>query len=111
MQSYWDITSDEYFDYIKQYIVGIGPWKDTVVPVTNNYLQFPTALVARAHAHNLQVYFFSKLEYLFLNIVQSTTQIFVPLLQHFTFLMNVGPFPSVHSSDRTEVLGLFFGRH
>ncbi|KAI4343970.1 hypothetical protein L6164_011253 [Bauhinia variegata] len=55
-QSYWEITSDSYFDYIKQYVVGIGPWKDTVVPVVNNYLQTPTDLVARAHAHNLQVH-------------------------------------------------------
>lgn len=55
-QSYWEITSDSYFDYIKDYVVGIGPWKDTVVPVVNNYLQPPTDLVARAHAHNLQVH-------------------------------------------------------
>lgn len=55
-QSYWEITSDSYFDYIKDYVVGIGPWKDTVVPVVNNYLQAPTDLVARAHAHNLQVH-------------------------------------------------------
>ncbi|KAK7292167.1 hypothetical protein RIF29_07910 [Crotalaria pallida] len=55
-QSYWEITSDRYFDYIAQYVVGIGPWKDTVVPVVNNYMQTPTDLVARAHAHNLQVH-------------------------------------------------------
>lgn len=55
MQSYWEITSDAYFDYIKNYVVGIGPWKDTIVPVMNNYLQTPTDLVARAHASNLQV--------------------------------------------------------
>lgn len=55
-QSYWEITSDAYFDYIKEYVVGIGPWKDTIVPVLNNYLQTPTDLVARAHAHNLQVH-------------------------------------------------------
>ena len=59
MQSYWEITSDPYLDYIKSYVVGIGPWKDTVVPVINNYLQEPTDLVARAHAHNLQVHFLS----------------------------------------------------
>ncbi|KAI8528789.1 hypothetical protein RHMOL_Rhmol12G0174800 [Rhododendron molle] len=53
-QSYWEITSDAYLDYIKDYVMGIGPWKDTVVPVANNYLQAPTDLVARAHAHNLQ---------------------------------------------------------
>lgn len=56
LQSYWEITSDKYFDYIKQYVVGIGPWKDTVVPTAGNYLQTPTDLVARAHAHNLQVF-------------------------------------------------------
>ncbi|XP_057951430.1 glycerophosphodiester phosphodiesterase GDPD6 [Malania oleifera] len=55
-QSYWEITSDAYLDFIKEYVVGIGPWKDTVVPVINNYLQTPTDLVARAHAHNLQVH-------------------------------------------------------
>lgn len=55
-QSYWDITSDSYFDYIKEYVVGIGPWKDTIVPVANGYLGTPTDLVSRAHAHNLQVH-------------------------------------------------------
>ncbi|KAI9070774.1 hypothetical protein K1719_047265 [Acacia pycnantha] len=55
-QSYWEITSDAYLDYIKQYVVGIGPWKDTVVPAAGNYLQTPTDLVARAHAHDLQVH-------------------------------------------------------
>ncbi|KAB2073342.1 hypothetical protein ES319_A07G076200v1 [Gossypium barbadense] len=55
-QSYWEITSDPYLDYIKEYVVGIGPWKDTVVPVKNNYLQPPTDLVARAHARDLQVH-------------------------------------------------------
>ncbi|CAA6657376.1 unnamed protein product [Spirodela intermedia] len=28
--SYWEITSESYFEYIKEYVVGIGPWKDTV---------------------------------------------------------------------------------
>ncbi|XP_015571933.1 glycerophosphodiester phosphodiesterase GDPD6 [Ricinus communis] len=55
-QSYWEITSDAYLDYVKEYVVGIGPWKDTVVPVVNNYLQEPTDLVARAHSHDLQVH-------------------------------------------------------
>ncbi|KAF7806267.1 glycerophosphodiester phosphodiesterase GDPD6 [Senna tora] len=55
-QTYWDITSDSYLDYIKQYVLGIGPSKDTIVPIVNNYLQTPTDLVARAHAHNLQVH-------------------------------------------------------
>ncbi|XP_059640463.1 glycerophosphodiester phosphodiesterase GDPD6-like isoform X1 [Cornus florida] len=55
-QSYWEITSDGYLDFIKEYVVGIGPWKDTVVPVVNNYLQTPTDLVARAHARDLQVH-------------------------------------------------------
>ncbi|XP_057479121.1 glycerophosphodiester phosphodiesterase GDPD6-like isoform X1 [Actinidia eriantha] len=55
-QSYWEITSDAYLNFIKEYVVGIGPWKDTVVPVVNNYLQTPTDLVARAHACNLQVH-------------------------------------------------------
>lgn len=55
-QSYWEITSDTYLDYIKQYVVGIGPWKDTIVPVVKNYVMTPSDLVARAHAHNLQVH-------------------------------------------------------
>ncbi|KAB2633607.1 glycerophosphoryl diester phosphodiesterase 3 [Pyrus ussuriensis x Pyrus communis] len=55
-QSYWEITSDPYLDYIKDYVVGIGPWKDTIVPVVNNYSQTPTDLVSRAHAHDLQVH-------------------------------------------------------
>ncbi|CAN6932346.1 unnamed protein product, partial [Brassica oleracea] len=55
-QTYAEITSDVYFNYIKQYVVGIGPWKDTVVPVSNNYTQAPTDLVKRAHAHNLKVH-------------------------------------------------------
>ncbi|XAR65539.1 Glycerophosphodiester phosphodiesterase [Bertholletia excelsa] len=55
-QSYWEITSDAYLEFIKEYVVGIGPWKDTLAPVVNNYLQTPTDLVARAHAHGLQVH-------------------------------------------------------
>ncbi|CAI0476849.1 unnamed protein product [Linum tenue] len=56
LQTYSEITSDAYLNYIKNYVVGIGPWKDTVVPVANEYLQAPTDLVARAHARNLQVH-------------------------------------------------------
>ncbi|KAJ8560569.1 hypothetical protein K7X08_022429 [Anisodus acutangulus] len=55
-QSYWEITSDSYLDFIKEYVVGIGPWKDTIVPVSRNYLDTPSDLVARAHARNLQVH-------------------------------------------------------
>ncbi|XP_024976688.1 glycerophosphodiester phosphodiesterase GDPD6-like [Cynara cardunculus var. scolymus] len=55
-QTYWEITSDSYLDYIKEFVVGIGPWKDTIVPVKDNYLQTPTDLVTRAHARNLQVH-------------------------------------------------------
>lgn len=55
-QSYWEITSDGYLDFIKEYVVGIGPWKDTIVPVANNYMQAPSDLVARAHALDLQVH-------------------------------------------------------
>lgn len=57
MQSYWDITSDDYLAYISNYVVGLGPWKDTVVPAAKNYTMAPTDLVARAHAHNLQVWY------------------------------------------------------
>lgn len=56
-QSFWEITSDSYLDYIKKYVVGIGPWKDTLVPPNSrNYLKPPTDLVARAHTHGLQVH-------------------------------------------------------
>ncbi|KAJ4804497.1 Glycerophosphodiester phosphodiesterase [Rhynchospora pubera] len=55
-QSYAEITSDSYLSYISQYVVGIGPWKDTVVPPINNYLTPPTDLVERAHALNLEVH-------------------------------------------------------
>lgn len=54
-QTYAEITSDEYFDYIKKYVVGIGPWKDTIVPPDHNMLSIPSDLVAKAHSHNLQV--------------------------------------------------------
>uniref|UniRef100_K3XG83 glycerophosphodiester phosphodiesterase n=3 Tax=Setaria TaxID=4554 RepID=K3XG83_SETIT len=55
-QSYWEITSDDYLAYIGKYVVGLGPWKDTIVPAAGNYLMPPSDLVARAHAHNLQVH-------------------------------------------------------
>jgi glycerophosphoryl diester phosphodiesterase len=56
-QSYDEITSEEYPDYMKEYVVGIGPWKDTVVPPTKgNRLATPTDLVAMAHARGLQVH-------------------------------------------------------
>ncbi|KAJ4973195.1 hypothetical protein NE237_006369 [Protea cynaroides] len=55
-QSYSEITSDKYLKFIRNYVVGIGPWKDTIVPVENNYLMTATDLVARAHAHDLQVH-------------------------------------------------------
>jgi glycerophosphoryl diester phosphodiesterase len=38
-------------------VVGIGPWKDTVVPPTkDNRLATPSDLVAMAHARGLQVH-------------------------------------------------------
>lgn len=55
VQSFWEITSDSYFEFIKKYVVGIGPWKDTIVCPVKNYLTPPTDLVARAHALDLQV--------------------------------------------------------
>ncbi|CAL4917850.1 unnamed protein product [Urochloa decumbens] len=55
-QSYYEITSNAYLAFIRNYVVGIGPWKDTIVPPKNNYLGQPTNLVARAHALNLQVH-------------------------------------------------------
>ncbi|KAG0477208.1 hypothetical protein HPP92_014049 [Vanilla planifolia] len=55
-QTYQEITSDGYFDYIKGFVVGIGPWKDTIAPPHNNYLSTATDLVFKAHARNLQVH-------------------------------------------------------
>uniref|UniRef100_I1Q694 glycerophosphodiester phosphodiesterase n=2 Tax=Oryza glaberrima TaxID=4538 RepID=I1Q694_ORYGL len=56
-QSYDEVTSDEHLDYMREYVVGVGPWKDTVVPpTTDNKLAAPTDLVARAHARGLQVH-------------------------------------------------------
>ncbi|KAF3785828.1 Glycerophosphodiester phosphodiesterase [Nymphaea thermarum] len=67
-QSYSEITSDAYFDYIKQYVVGIGPWKDTVVPPMENHLTTATDLVAKAHAHDLQVHPYTyRNEFMFLH--------------------------------------------
>lgn len=57
-QSYHEITSDAYLAFIGSYVVGIGPWKDTLVPPdpTDNRLGRPADLVARAHALRLQVH-------------------------------------------------------
>ena len=56
LQTYTEITSDVYLKFISNYVVGLGPGKDTVVPPNgNNYLTAPTDLVTRAHALNLQV--------------------------------------------------------
>jgi len=55
-QSYSEITSNGYLKFISKYVIGIGPWKDTVVPPENNHLGPPNDLVARAHALNLQVH-------------------------------------------------------
>ena len=59
MQTYYDITSDSYLDFMKNYVVGIGPWKDTIATKKNNYLNEVTDLVAKAHARGLQVHIFS----------------------------------------------------
>ena len=57
VQSYYEITSNSYLEFIRNYVVGIGPWKDTIVPPNpkDNCLGQPTDLVAQAHALNLQV--------------------------------------------------------
>ncbi|KAI6676901.1 hypothetical protein NL676_037697 [Syzygium grande] len=55
-QTYNEITSDSYFNHIKDHVMGIGPWKDTVVPPVDNYLQRATDLIAKAHALGLQVH-------------------------------------------------------
>ncbi|KAG8080196.1 hypothetical protein GUJ93_ZPchr0007g3103 [Zizania palustris] len=45
---------------MKEYVVGVGPWKDTVVPPTrDNKLATPTDLVARAHARGMQVHLYT----------------------------------------------------
>ena len=59
VQTYYELTSDSYLDFIKNYVIGIGPWKDTVVTIKNNYLDEVTDLVAKAHARGLQVHIFS----------------------------------------------------
>ncbi|KAI4968622.1 hypothetical protein ZWY2020_045952 [Hordeum vulgare] len=55
-QSYYEITSNDYLTFIRKYVIGIGPWKDTIIPPENNHLGPATDLVARAHALNLQVH-------------------------------------------------------
>ncbi|KAK4587971.1 hypothetical protein RGQ29_019104 [Quercus rubra] len=55
-QTYYDITSDSYLDFIRNYVVGIGPWKDTIVTTEDNYLNEVTDLVANAHSRGLQVH-------------------------------------------------------
>lgn len=77
MQSYWEITSDTYLDYIKQYVVGIGPWKDTIVPVMNNYAMTPSDLVSRAHARNLQVHFFVQTMFSFIYVNNYYMNLFI----------------------------------
>ncbi|VAH02920.1 unnamed protein product [Triticum turgidum subsp. durum] len=54
--SYYEITSNGYLAFISKYVIGIGPWKDTIIPPENNLLGPATDLVARAHALNLQVH-------------------------------------------------------
>ena len=61
VQTYYELTSDSYLDFIKNYVIGIGPWKDTVVTTKNNYLDEVTDLVAKAHARGLQVHIFSSI--------------------------------------------------
>jgi glycerophosphoryl diester phosphodiesterase len=62
VQTYYELTSDSYLDFLSNYVLGIGPWKDTIVFPTNNYLDAATDLVARAHAHGLQVHILSVLD-------------------------------------------------
>ena len=45
---------------MKNYVVGIGPWKDTIATKKNNYLNEVTDPVAKAHARGLQVHIFSR---------------------------------------------------
>ncbi|KAE8782851.1 Glycerophosphoryl diester phosphodiesterase [Hordeum vulgare] len=54
--SYYEITSNGYLAFIRKYVIGIGPWKDRIIPPNNNHLGPATDLVARAHALNLQVH-------------------------------------------------------
>ncbi|KAE8654463.1 Glycerophosphodiester phosphodiesterase GDPD5 [Hibiscus syriacus] len=56
-QWFFEITSDSYFSFIKKYVVGIGPSKETILPSLDNHLSKTSnaGLVAKAHAHGLQV--------------------------------------------------------
>lgn len=67
-QTFFEITSDGYFNFIKNYVVGIGPWKETIVPSIDNHLSKATDLVSKAHAHGLQVHPYTfRNENMFLN--------------------------------------------
>ncbi|KAK8621497.1 hypothetical protein V6N13_080931 [Hibiscus sabdariffa] len=57
-QSFFEITSDSYFNFINKYVVGIGPSKAAILPSIDNHLSETsnTGLVAKAHAHGLQVH-------------------------------------------------------
>ncbi|KAK3127624.1 hypothetical protein QOZ80_7AG0575940 [Eleusine coracana subsp. coracana] len=71
-QSYDEVTSGEHLDHMGRHnVVGIGPWKDTVVPPTRgNLLATPTDLVAMAHARGMQVTFRNENEFLHFNFRQ-----------------------------------------
>eukprot|EP00892_Ulva_mutabilis_P008511 jgi/Ulvmu1/6031/UM027_0006.1 len=52
-----DMTTDAALRDIASYAAGVGPWKNTLVPVSDDrLLEEPTRLVARLHALGLQVH-------------------------------------------------------
>lgn len=78
-QSYYQITTGKYFEYLRSFgVVGIGPWKDTIaVPNANNYATAPNHLVKRAHEHGLAVHpytFRNENEFLHFNFHQDPYQ-------------------------------------
>ncbi|XP_024538713.1 glycerophosphodiester phosphodiesterase GDPD6 [Selaginella moellendorffii] len=56
-QTYEEIISDDYLDYISKIVVGIGPAKEAIAPVDSNNKLLPmTDLVDKAHARGLEVH-------------------------------------------------------
>lgn len=55
--SYEEMTSDEGLDDIATYATGVGPWKNTIVPVNEDtrLLEETIPLVARLHERGIQV--------------------------------------------------------
>ncbi|MCL7049685.1 hypothetical protein MKW94_008414, partial [Papaver nudicaule] len=50
-----EITSDSFLGFMEEYVVGVGPNTDRIVPIKDNYLVTPTNLAPEAHFHDPQV--------------------------------------------------------